>query len=122
MQTNYVNHLLRNSGKFNATVQDEVKSQHSKSTLSSFFLTHTESTKAIRYDHNVDFRNEKINSTDNNYNVLRNASRRGERSLQTLFNPIKQNLHVFFILTGTVFFKQKKNCQNRNLFTCSILT
>lgn len=59
MQTDSANHLISNSGNLNATIQDEAKSQHSKSTLSSFFLTHTESMKAIRYDHNVDFKNEK---------------------------------------------------------------
>lgn len=116
MQTDYVNHLLRNSGNFNATVQDEAKSQHSKSTFSSFFLTHTESTKAIRYDHNVDFKNEKINSRDNNYNVLKNASRRGEKSLQTFVQPNQTKSACVFYFDRDSFLQAKEKLSEPQSF------
>lgn len=108
MQTDSANHLISNSGNLNATVQDEAKSQRSKSALSSFLLTRTESMKAIRYNHNVDFKKEKINTTYNNYNVLRNASRRGERSLQTFVQPYQKKSACVFYFDRNSFLQAKE--------------
>lgn len=116
MQTDSANHLISNSGNLNATVQDEAKSQHSKSTLSSFFLTHTESMKAIRYDHTVDLKNEKINTTNDNYNVLRNASRRGERSLQTFVQPYQTKSACVFYFDRDSFLQAKKKLSEPQSF------
>lgn len=108
MQTDSANHLISNSGNLNATVQDEAKSQRSKFALSSFLLTRTESMKAIRYNHNVDFKKEKINTTYNNYNVLRNASRRGERSLQTFVQPYQKKSACVFYFDRNSFLQAKE--------------
>lgn len=108
MQTDSANHLISNSGNLNATVQDEAKSQRSKSAFSSFLLTRTESMKAIRYNHNVDFKKEKINTTYNNYNVLRNASRRGERSLQTFVQPYQKKSACVFYFDRNSFLQAKE--------------
>lgn len=113
MQTDDANHLITNAGTLNATVQVEAKKKHLKSTLSSF-ITHTESMKAIGYEHNVNLKKE--NTTDNNYNVFRNASRRGEKSLQTFDQLYQKNSACMFYFDKDSFRQAKEKLSQPQSF------